>query len=173
MAIKIRSSLSESDYILMRDRESDNPTVFAYRQLSYQEMEQVAALSPMSMAQAYKITEIMGDTPSDKLSPEQSDQITKLADLPPIELMRRMKAQAAKVCQFGLLAIRNIVDEKTGNPVELSTADFIRFSDPSDLKELAQAIMSSSKLSGDDAKKSNSQPAPGSPERAASNAQTG
>lgn len=151
--MKIRRPGKTQEYILEQDRESDKPTIFEYRSLTWQEMSEVSLLSPMSMEEAFQINAIYQRAADEEreLTDDEAKEIQSISKLDK-DYLHKLNLQHAKACRIGLTRIRNLVDEDN-QPIELTPEEFVNAADPGAIRELGTAIMNASKLREQDKKK--------------------
>lgn len=152
--MKVRRPGKIQEYILEQDRQSDKPTVFEYRPLTWQEMSEVSLLSPMSMDDALQINAIYqrAEAEDRELTTDEIKEIQSVSKIDK-EYLHKLNLQHAKACRIGLVRIRHLVDEDN-QPVEMMPEEFVDAADPGPIRELGTQIMNASKLREPDKKKS-------------------
>lgn len=155
MAIKFHKPVSDLVHVMSHDQTSATPTEFVYRELTREEHEYVSTLSPLTFEQALEIQKIQKGKSPEKLSPTQIKKINEVTKgIAPEEMLRRTTKQCAQACLYGLVEIKNMVDIDTGKPIDTSVAEFVKYGDPADIRELGTQIMKGSRLGDKQAKKS-------------------
>jgi len=133
-----------NEYILEADRESDNPTVFVYRDLTEDEKETVSTMSSMTFIQAQEIQKIQGDTLGEELSPEQVKKIAVLMGNDPQTVLRNATKMYSQAVLKGLTEIKNMIDDETGEVIDVSVDDYVQYGNSADKRELGMHIMRAS-----------------------------
>ncbi len=153
MALIIDMPGRRDEYILKADRESSQPTVFELRPLSWEEQEEVMALSPTTPVQAVQIAAIAAAARAEKreLTAEESARITEITSAD-TGYMRKLTKYLATAARLGLTGIRGAVG-KDGNPVQVSPPDFTRHAPVEALREIGARVLEISRLSEDIIKK--------------------
>jgi len=151
--MKMRRPGITEPYILKADRESDNPTIFNIRQLSWEEMNEVNSDPPMTIEDAVKVKTIMGRAKEE--SRELNDEEVKIINdinLSDHEMLHKANIQQAKIVEFSLESIEGALDENN-EVMELTTKDFITYARIDDIREIGLAIMALSQPGAESAKK--------------------
>ncbi len=165
--MKVRRPGKTNQHILERDRKSDEPTVFIGRALTWQEMDEVSMLSPMTMEDAFKINAIQLQAAAEEreLTTEENESIVEISSMNK-EKLHQLTVQHAKACRLGLIKIKNLLfdedeeEDETNKseikktPDEISIDQFVDISDPQAIRELGTWIINLSKISVKDKKKS-------------------
>lgn len=152
MAIRVHRPGKVFEFTLEADRESAQPTVFDIRPLSWEEDEQIKALSPLTPEQSLQINAIRLHAESEGrgLSVEELARINEIAPADR-EFMTRLTAQMAQAARFGLAGVRNLVD-LDGAVVEATPAEVLRMLSADQVRELGTEVIRITRLSVVDAK---------------------
>lgn len=152
MAIRVHRPGKVFEFILEADRESAQPTVFDIRPLSWEEDEQIKAISPLTPEQSLQINAIRLHAESERrgLSVEELARINEIAPADR-EFMGRLTAQMARAAGFGLAGVRNLVD-LDGAAIEAAAADVLRMLSADQVRELGAEVIRITRLSAADAK---------------------
>lgn len=160
--MQIANPARRFDYVLRDDRDSDAPTVFTLRRLTWEELAEVqACAAALADADAVKLAALTEPARRDgrDLTPEEVERV--VAEVPD---WHKALAPAlrlhARACHYGLVAIAHLRDE-TGAPLELDPVKFIRAAAAHHITELGEEILRISRLTVDDRKNSAAPRVPG------------
>jgi len=140
---------STEEYIIKQDRESENPTTFILRGLTWKELDDVNRDSPMSVGDALIIHGLIHKAKEEdrELNNDEQHQIRGISPLD-AETMRKVNQQHAKACGFGLVEVGDILDEK-GEKFTLKLDEFIKSAPIIVIRELGAKIINMSRYSED------------------------
>ena len=139
--MKMRRPGQTKDYILEADRESDEPTVFEFHQLSWKEMASVNKEAALTMDQAIQVNAIyvLAKSEDRELTDDEKKRVTEIAPMG-TEMIHRLNMQHSKAVKLGLEKIKNLRDENN-QPLEISIEEFEKFADRAVVRELGTAII--------------------------------
>lgn len=145
MAVVMHKPGKTTEYVLRADRASSAPTAFDLRPLTWEEMEQIEDLAPMTQEQAIQIAAIMTEANTAGREPNETE-LARMNEVMPIDraYMRKLLRQCVRAVRFGLARIRGMLDDD-GNAIELSPDDFVRQAPKGILLELGSEILRNSK----------------------------
>lgn len=159
--MRINNPSKVFDYTLLADRESQSPTVFVLRRLTWEEIGEYQIASPLSLSDAMRAARIVAAAEEEnrKLTDEEAAQIdAAFPDTP--EHIVRITAAYAKILPYGILEIRNLQDE-SGAPITLEPKVFVKAAPGAVIRELGQELMRISRLPEAERKNSSAPRAPG------------
>ena len=138
-------------YVLEQDRDSEHPTEFTLRGLTWKELDEVNKHSTMSIADAIAIRTITQSAAEEgrELTDEEREKINSIAALDK-EASHKLNVQHATACGFGIVSVGKLFD-KDGE-FEMKPDEFIEAAPPFVLHELGGEIISMSRYSEDEAK---------------------
>lgn len=149
MAVRVLNPEKTVDYILKSDRDSEAPTVFVLRPLTWEQAGEFMQAAPLTPQQAARIQAITSRAREEgrELTPDESEQINAIAPNG-VELVLNTSRHYAVAIRHGLVEIRGLLDQ-TGAAMQVTPAEFARRGSPAMLEELANEILSMSVLSED------------------------
>lgn len=152
MAIRIINPASTVEYVLKSDRESDNPTVFVLRPLTWEQFGEVTRASPLPPEAWQEINRIatLAEADGRDLTEEEQARMKVLAP-DGIDATMQLNRQFSVALEAGLVEIRGLLDQQ-GSAMACTPKEFARCAHPEMLGELAGEILNLSHLSGDDRK---------------------
>lgn len=153
--ITLGSAGARREYILTEDRDSETPTIFVLRRLTSEQLVRVVELSPMPIHVAMQVQAIHGRASSEarEITDDERAEIERLmpADEDAVRTARNAR-QMREATRFGLVEIRNVVDE-SGKPAVVAPNDFVERCDRLEwLFELGNAVIEFSSLREPDRK---------------------
>ncbi|MBI1397022.1 MAG: hypothetical protein GC151_13680 [Betaproteobacteria bacterium] len=151
MAVRVINPAQTVEYILEADRESEDPSVFVLRPMTWEQLAEFQATNPLDPERGAEISRVIGVAREEKreLTPEEAKRIDELAG--GVKAMLSMNRHYAKAVSFGLVEVRGLLDQNR-KPIQCAPEEFIRMSTTEILSELTGEILSMSRLSEDDRK---------------------
>lgn len=152
MALRVNKSNKPTEYILLADRASSQPTKFLLRPLSWEEDTEAEDLAPaqtMTLEQAQAVGEVMQKVRADGRSPAEltPEEIARINEIAPSDARRvnALTKQHAVRCRYGIVEIRGLLDQDD-QPMKMSGAEFARTAPKEVIFELGTEILRISKL---------------------------
>lgn len=153
MAIRIMSLDRTWEYTLEEDRASESPTVFVLRRLTWEQMQEVNALSPYLPSQLRRI-ELAREAAKHEereLSEEEIQSILTESGRDERQVAVAITRMYACAVRLGLKEVRNVADEN-GQPISIGADDFVKAASTGMLRELGEQIIAGSRLSEESGK---------------------
>jgi hypothetical protein len=152
MAVKVLNPAQRIEYVLTSDRESDAPTIFVLRPLTWEQFGTIMEHAAISAEQWMKITEIRNRATAEEreISDREKEEIGAIAPSG-VDLQMRLNRQYAVAVELGVTEIRGLVD-RNGSPLPLAPGEFARCASPEMLGELYDEIARLSTLTENDRK---------------------
>jgi len=138
-------------YILEQDRDSEHPTEFELRGLTWKELDKVNTHSTMSIADAMAIRSITEKAKNENrdLNNDEREKINGIAALDN-EASHKLNVQHATACKYGLVSVGKLFDDE--GEFEMTSEEFIEKAPAFVLHELGGEIIRMSRYSEDDTK---------------------
>ncbi|MFO1322215.1 MAG: hypothetical protein U1F52_21620 [Burkholderiales bacterium] len=153
MSVRIINPASRTEYILKEDRDSDKPTIFVLRPLTWLEMGEYLKESRLTLDQSNRVLGIKqrADNEERALSAEEDAEIEAIiGDTNWAELFQSQRQDRIAVA-IGLVEVRGLIDQD-GKPYACAPVEFAQRATPSILNELCLEILRLSKISEYDQK---------------------
>ncbi len=146
MVQKVENPGRTVKYMLKDDRESDAPTHFILRPLTWEEHSEVVEDSPFTPQQAIEISAVTETARSEKRE-LTAEEVARVNEIVPNNMayLRRLTKQMALAVRYGVTKIENLQDFD-GNPVKMGGAEFARYGSPEAIRELGDEILRISRL---------------------------
>lgn len=146
--MKLHQKGATKVYILDADRESETPTKFHLKRLTWRQFNELNRMTVVGMDAAFEIKQI-NDAVKAESREMTTDEATRMNELVRIDanFLEKLSEQMARACAFGLERIEDLFDQD-GDPWKIAVDEFIELADSGTLRELGQVIIENSKVHG-------------------------
>ena len=153
MAVHVINPESRTEFILKEDRDSEKPTIFVLRPLTWIEMSEYLKASTLSLDQANRVLTIKkrAEDESRAITAEENAEIEAIVGRSDWDELFKSQRQDRIAVEFGLIEVRGLVDQN-GKPLACPPKELVQRASPGILAELREEIVRLSAISEYDRK---------------------